>query len=136
MPREIGQIFHEDPQSKGVVARSGEAITDATTVRTLDAGAILRLDNGWVLELSELAAARIEEDGAGFVNVTVYAGRLSAVGNGGRLQHAGAGSRFTLPPWSGDVDAVTAEARLLAAPTSRSSSSSRRDAVSAGRPSR
>jgi hypothetical protein len=135
VPREIGQIFHEDPRLKGAVVRSGEPIADSAVVRTLDAGAILRLDNGWVLKMSELGAARIEEEGAGFVNVTVYAGRLSAVGSGGRLQHAGVGSRFTLPPWKGDVDPVTAETRLLAAPSSRSSSSSRRGAVSAGRPS-
>jgi hypothetical protein len=114
-PREIGRIFHEDPRSAGTVVRPAEAVLDAAIVRTPEAGAILHLENGWVLALAEGSAVRFEADGAGIVNVTVYAGQARAVSAGGRVLRAGQGSRFALPPREGSADPATAEARLRAA---------------------
>lgn len=110
-PVRLGVVYDEHPDQPGTLETAGRALAGGDLVKALNAGAVIRLDNGHVLKLASNSSALIEAGDAGDVAVTVLSGRVTMVDEAGRLRVAGQQSRFTVSPTRQDAEA--AEERLL-----------------------
>lgn len=110
-PVRLGVVYDEHPDQPGTLETVGRALAGGDLVKALNAGAVIRLDNGHVLKLSSNSSALIEAGDAGDVAVTVLSGRVAMVDEAGRLRVAGQRSRFTVSPTRQDAEA--AEEQLL-----------------------
>ena len=110
-PVRLGVVYDEYPEQPRTLATAGRSLASGDLVKALNAGAVVRLDNGQVLRLSSNSSALIEAGEAGDVAVTVLSGRVAMVDEVGRLRVAGQRSRFTVSPTRQDAEA--AEEQLL-----------------------
>ena len=113
LPESVGEIFLAVPGSTDVVESRGREVADGELIRTVNDGAVVRLDNGQVLLLAANTAVAMESLPANAVLVRLLSGRVSLVGNG-EVHHVGAPSHFTLR--AAELDAASAEAMLLDPP--------------------
>jgi hypothetical protein len=110
-PGDLGRAYDVDPDGHGLLETRGRALADGEVVRALNHPALVRLDNGRVLELAANSSASFEAGPGGTIEVAVLSGRAVVVGASGRPLVAGCGSRFSLRPALRDV--VADENRLL-----------------------
>jgi hypothetical protein len=108
----LGMVYDEDPQLPGTLDSVGRQLAGGDLLKTLDRGALVRLDNGRVLKFSPNTSARVERGVDDDVTITVLSGRVGMVDEAGRTLLAGPRSVFTLSPTLEDADA--AERSLLA----------------------
>ena len=107
----VGVVYDEDPGLPGTLQAVPRQLASGELLKTLDAAAVVRLDNGRVLKLSPNSSIRVEAATDSNVTVTVFSGRIGLVDPAGRTLTAGSRSSFSLSPSTQDADA--AEARLL-----------------------
>jgi len=119
----LGMVYDEDPQLPGTLDSVGRELAGGDLLKTLDRGALVRLDNGHVLKFSPNTSARVERGLDDDVTITVLSGRVGMVGGTGRTMLAGSRSVFTLSPTLEDAEA--AERILLTLDLERTARSER-----------
>jgi len=107
----LGMVYDEDPELPGTLDSVGRELAGGDLLKTLDRGALVRLDNGRVLKFSPNTSALVELGLDDDVTITVLSGRVGMIGETGRTLLAGPRSFFTLSPTL--EDAETAERILL-----------------------
>jgi hypothetical protein len=113
----LGQVVYRQGEAGRFHESTSVIENNPALIKTLSRLAIVHLDNGNVLRMEENSAAIFEGYPSGEIRVQVLSGKLSMIGNRGKVRTAGSGSVFSLRPVSVDAESVET---LLADPDQRS----------------